>query len=41
MWFTKYDKVDIMNLLKTLGYKEGSINLPQDFVYEKSFVNKL
>ncbi|MFP2998004.1 ferredoxin--NADP reductase [Candidatus Hodgkinia cicadicola] len=31
---------DIMNLLKTLGYKEGSINLPQDFVYEKSFVTK-
>ncbi len=25
--------------MKTLGYKEGSINLPQDFVYEKSFVS--
>ncbi len=30
---------DISNLLKSLGYKEGSSSCPQDFVYEKSFVN--
>ncbi|PIM95855.1 Ferredoxin--NADP reductase [Candidatus Hodgkinia cicadicola] len=31
--------LDVVNLLKSIGYIEGTINNPQDFVYEKAFVN--
>ncbi len=31
--------LDGTNLLKALGYNEGRVNNPQDFVYERTFVN--
>ncbi len=31
--------IDVVNLFKSIGYIEGTINNPQDFVYEKAFVN--
>ncbi len=31
--------LDVTDLLKSLGYIEGAINNPQDFVYEKAYVS--
>ncbi len=33
--------LDVTNLLKVLGYNKGTANNPQDFAYERQFVNKL
>ncbi|PIM96410.1 Ferredoxin--NADP reductase [Candidatus Hodgkinia cicadicola] len=31
--------LDVVNLLRSIGYLEGAINNPQDFVYERAFVS--